>query len=135
MRKSEKIIISISMLIFLVVGIFIMQQNLISKTDCTEETIATIVDVYVHSPGAELPNYYPILEYEIGGEIYKHKTTVNTAYRDDMLGEKVKLYYNPNNPSEASLENEKIGSVILGGGFIFISLFILFGVFKTKTID
>ena len=132
MKIIKVIIILTVSILFLVAGFYVFNNTVLSKNDCTETTIATIVDVNVQRTGADLPRYYPILEYEVNGETYQHRSKVNSRYTDDMLGQKVEIKYNPQNPAEASLEYEKTGGSIIFIGFSVIIILGLVGVIRNR---
>lgn len=133
MTLKTKLIMIISLLLFLVVGFTMIYGSVISKLDCTEPTIATVIDIEKRSRGGRgLPMYLPTLEYEINGEIYTQKS--NTNINPNILGKQIEIKYNPNNPKEITFSAQKGNVIIIGGGFIFIAVIFILGILRNKTI-
>ena len=136
MGKKEKLMITICLILFLVVGIMIICGSLSSKINCTETTTATITDVYKvsNSHRNSLPKYYPILEYEIDGEKYENRGHI-AINPNNSIGKQIEIKYNPQNPNQFTYNKQNYGQVIIGGGFIFISLIFLFGIFRNRKVQ
>lgn len=133
MSLKTKIIIILTCLLFSFVACFIIYSSVISKSDCTETTVATIIDIERISGGANrLPSYYPVFEYEVNGKTYTHKS--NTSINPNTLGRKTEIKYNPNNPQEMTYSENKFSALLIGGGFLLISFLFIIGVLKNKTI-
>ena len=77
--------------------------------------------------------YTPILEYEIDGKAYRKPFTAGESAERVNEGETLKVYCNPDNPSEACCRNDVIGltlpisAIVMGGGIALIGIVKFFG--------
>ncbi len=85
---------------------FYMQKD---KKQCTEEVEAVVEDfvedVYERFDESNRYAKLPIYRYEYKGQVYKVKG--NPAVAWIKVGDRVKLYINPDNPTQIHAENEK----------------------------
>ena len=95
-------------IIFIIGGGYVSIRSIWERKVCTEIIEATIVGMETrttHEDDRDGRGYttqtriYPIYEYEVNGEKYKKRSSHGGMRM--MLGEKIQIHYNPNNPSEA----------------------------------
>lgn len=80
------------------------------KADCVAETTATVQDikeVCVRIVDDYSYTWYPIYEYYTNGELVVQQSEFGGAQNTFQKGQQVTLYYNPNNPQEIFVPDEK----------------------------
>ncbi len=111
-------------IIFIIGGGYVSIRSIWERKVCTEIIEATIVGMETrttHEDDRDGRGYttqtriYPIYEYEVNGEKYKKRSSHGGMRM--MLGEKIQIHYNPNNPS-ISYERTNISGII--GGIVLI---------------
>ena len=87
-----------------------------SKIDkCTERTDGVIVEIICSNEDGydtKRTTYRPIVEYTVGSETYSHKVTNPGRKHTFEIGEKMEVYYEPDNPDNAFVEREEAGNSI-----------------------
>ncbi len=110
--------------IFILFGIIFIGSSVYQKKKYTGVTTAKVVDISRESRN-NINNYnnngfsiggnvelYPIYEFEINGNKYTQKAS--SAVRGAFIGQTVQLHYNPENPSQFSVNNSNTFTIIGG---------------------
>ncbi|MBP3765678.1 MAG: DUF3592 domain-containing protein [Bacilli bacterium] len=112
MQKFGCLIVGI---IFIIVGAVLFIKNDYLTKNCTEETIATVVDMHEEldttSDDVTRYLYYPIIEYFASGkkvEVKMDSASSTPAYR---IGEKVTILYNPKKTNEFIIKGDKMSNI------------------------
>ena len=118
--------------IITVAGIIIQIRAAIRKRTCKSQASGTIVDVEkkisYDSDGErngstrETTYYHPVYQYEAGGRTVKVASSFGTARAKYEIGQKVTVFYDPNNAENYYIAGSKAASNF---GFIFASFGIL----------
>ena len=115
-------------IIFLGVGIFMYIRNDNLIKNCTEETIATVVDIKQElssdTDSATSYMYYPIIEYKVGENTLKVTMDSGSNTPEYNINEKITILYNPNKTKEFIVKGDKTGN-------IFSIIFMTLGLFAT----
>jgi|SRR5690625_3149785 len=112
---SDGIILSI---VFVSIGVFLIFISLsiyifgvaVKKRKCTAETTGIVIDKVRSSDN----NLYPIIEYEVDGNIYRRKKnvtahgSVNNGY---PMGYELSVMYDPDKPKRCLIGGTKIQTV------------------------
>jgi hypothetical protein len=127
--------------LFLVMGINQQRELKRLESVCTEQADCVIAR-YVDESSDDRPRYYPVYEYEAGGRTYAQQSE---KYRGDdrpREGSKLALYYNPENPDDYYVPDEKgggnnMGLIIFAGVLLGLGALMLLRAFKTggKKVD
>ena len=114
-------------LIFIGLGVFtLIRSNELSKK-CTKEIIAVVIEVKKErSANSELSDddyvYSPVFEFTVGEDTYRVDSPKASSDNNYKVGDKVKLLYNPNRPTEYLIKGDKSTNVLswifIGAGII-----------------
>lgn len=93
-----------------------------------QETTGTLVDYKIHSH-IDNNTYSKIIEFEVDGQKYRHvqKASSNII---SIIGKKIKIRYNPENPTDNVMKHEFTGWVFIIVGIVFIMFGIVMEVDK-----
>ncbi len=124
MKKFLPLLVGV---IFLAVGIFMFFRNQYLVKNCTEEVVATVVnmkeDISTDDDGARYL-YYPIIEYRAGREKVSVQMDSGSNPPAYSIGDTVTILYNPNKVKEFIVKGEQTTS-------IFSIVFMILGVCVT----
>lgn len=88
------------------------------KRLCTEETLATVVKVQSREIGSSVGNpvstsysWYFTYSYEVDGNIIETESKIGSSSKCFEKGEKVKLFFNPNNSKQIYVPDDKTSSL------------------------
>ena len=113
--------------IFLAVGIFMFFRNQYLVKNCTEEVVATVVnmkeDISTDDDGTRYL-YYPIIEYMAGREKVSVQMDSGSNPPAYSIGDTVTILYNPNKVKEFIVKGEQTTN-------IFSIVFMILGVCVT----
>ncbi len=103
-KKSIILVLSIFIifgLFFGFVGIFISNSDEGTKETCTDEVIATVIDLKVSRNDDRTITYTPIFEYEYDGYTYRESTKTYSSTFDKTFekGTTWTIFVNPEKPS------------------------------------
>jgi hypothetical protein len=72
----------------------------------------------------EKPSYAPVVQYQVGGNIYRIRSKVSSETPSYSVGESVSVLYPPDNPSDGRIdsfaENWLLTLLFAGGGLLFL---------------
>lgn len=94
---------------------------------CTKETTATVIQLENSNSDNKVELYYPVIEYEVNGDVYSGESSIGVKSDKYKVGQKIKIFYNPNEVSEFMLEKNKFSRYIGVFSFITSIVFITFG--------
>ena len=122
-------------LLFVVVGGILFYKNIEFKKIAVEGQ-ATIVDIYKQIDSDGETSYTVIVEYVVDGQRYEDSLDYYSAGME--IGENVKIYYDPNNPTKFSSDGVNIAFIIfigLGGIFAIMGAVFMINSIKKKNIQ
>lgn len=97
-------------ILLIAIGGFIYVRNDNLVKNCTEEVVATIVDIEeeisTDDDGVEYI-YYPVIEYKALGNIVKVKMNSGSSTQVYNVDDKITILYNPNNTKEFVVKGDK----------------------------
>lgn len=114
---------------FLCVGIFLLLSILFfalskifsnslseKKRLCTQETLSTVTKIrseesFTSDMTSNSNSYYFTYQYDVDGEKVEQESKIGSPRKCFAKGDKVKLYYNPNNVRQIYVPNDKTGSI------------------------
>lgn len=116
-------------LIALGLGIYMLIDGYKLFERCTEEITATIVQIEKEAQYDEdygtIEYYYPVIEYKVNGEVYSGKSSSGFDVNKYKVGQKIKIFYNPNSIDEFIISKDKTSSILgvlcIVGGIIFLT--------------
>ena len=117
--------------LFVIVGLFKIIRQKIKEKKCTMFVMGVVKNNVKNSSKADATVYYhPEFEYIVDGQTITDVYFGGTARIKYKIGEKIGIYYNPNNYKEYYVEGDKLLSrvaiffMILGIIFVVISFFL-----------
>lgn len=96
-------------------GVLMLHSTYIKGKACSAETDGIVIDYnrnYKHM-------YTPIVEYQVGDQMFTSGTNTRSNHRPFKKGESVSIYYNPKNPDEFYLKGYDL-KVTYSLGVIFV---------------
>ncbi len=130
MQRFGALIVGI---IFLGVGVFLYFNNQYLVKNCTEEAIATVVNMEEELSADDNGTrymYYPIIEYNAGGEKVREKRKSGSSTPAYSINEKIMILYNPNKVKEFIIKGDKMSNIF---SYVFIALGVLITGYGIKT--
>ena len=111
----QRFLILIVGIIFIAVGGFLYWKNDYLAKNCTEEALATVVDMKQElSTDSDSAGYlyYPIIEYQVSGDTIRvvMEAGSNTPAYD--IDQKITILYNPKKVKELIVKGEKSSEII-----------------------
>lgn len=116
----QRFLVLIIGIIFLGLGVFLYFKNDNLVKNCTEETLATVVDMkqeFADSDSSSTYIYYPILEYQVGDNTVRVTMNRGSSTPSYNINDKITVLYNPNKTKEFIVKGDKssnIFTIILG---------------------
>lgn len=115
-------------IVFWIMGLLIFLSDYFEIKRCTAEASALIVDVikdehwrYRKSRSGYVTYYYPILEFPVRGKTYRVKTILKATRPETfVIGERLNIQYNPQNPADLRRPENKLWESIAGMVFMFL---------------
>ena len=97
-------------IVFLTMGIVMYRNEKKLKENCTEMTYGTVTDIIRNvardEKGSYNDSFNPLFEYNIGELKYIKESSYGTPQPQYAIGQKVEVYYNPENPNEFYISGE-----------------------------
>lgn len=127
--KGTLISISIGVL-FIIVGIVVLNQGNNLKRRCTEETIGTVVELILERGYDNKYTYFPVVEYQAGDRRVSQKSRSGQKPPKYKEGEKIEICYNPDNIQEYIIKGDLTSSflgilaIVLGSIAVVVSFII-----------
>lgn len=146
-KKSIILVLSIFIIFglsFGFVGMFISNSEDGTKETCTDEVIATVIDLKISRKDDRTITYTPIFEYEYDGYTYRESTKTYSNTFDDIFekGTTWTIFVNPEKPSliycDEIGETSKVISIIFecfGFGMALIFLFLSIRIMFAKSLN
>jgi len=112
--------------IFTVMGINTLNRRSYLTKVCTEQAVGIVYDFKVS--GAVIDDedgyqdyrtYMPLFEYEVNGVVYTLESDFGTKEKRFKIGQEITVYYNPENPEEGRVPEDKGGG---SGPYLLIGL-------------
>ena len=119
---AKNIFAIIVCLVFIAVGLFVVSMGKNDKKQCTEPVYATVSDFVKSTSGSKKKSttYYPVYSFEYENRTYEVKSNVSSLKTQKLsVGEKVKIYIDPNNPNHIYLSGDSSASIL---GYIFVGM-------------
>lgn len=97
---------------FIYISFLTIKDNKRREKECIKEIYGEIIDIKEHeyttnNKANHRYTYSPIIKYIYNNEKYEIVSTFDTRFKNDIkIGEKTKIYLNPNNPKEFRLDKE-----------------------------
>lgn len=110
-------------IVFVIAGIIAIKQGDSLKARCTEETTGTVVGVICERDSGTTDfadssyTYYPVIEYQAGERTISQKSRSGQTPPKYKVGDKVTVYYNPNNVEEYIIKGDSTPQYL---GIVFI---------------
>ena len=128
-RESvQRFLVMIVGIIFLGLGVFLYFKNDRLVKNCTEETLATVVDMKqefsTDADSASTYIYYPILEYQVNDDTIRVTMDKGSSTPAYNINDKITILYNPNNTKEFLVKGDSSSN-------IFTIILVVLGVFVT----
>ena len=123
----QRFLAAIIGIIFLAVGVFMYIKNNTLLKNCTEETIATVVDMkqeFSTDSDSSSYLYYPIIEYQVKEDTIRVTMDKGSNLPAYNIDEKITILYNPNKVKEFIVKGENTSN-------IFSIVFMVLGIFVT----
>lgn len=84
---------------------------------CISHTTGTVIDIERHtssavSDGVPTTAWYPVFEYSVGGHSIKKRSNYGEARDSYYIGQKVNVYYNPDNYAQFHVAEQNISQII-----------------------
>jgi len=123
MKIKSTLIIMCFGVLFIIIGIFVLNQSSSLKRRCTQETMGTVVDVireedYTHEVKSyKRYTYFPVIEYQTEDGTITQKSKSGQRPPKYTKGEQVQIFYNPNNVQEYIINGDSNLNFI---GIIFV---------------
>lgn len=114
-------------LIFLFVSLCLKIFHKRKITNCTIESIGTVVDYEykgLGSSGDSQQTWHPVFEYYANGKIIKKTSNIGTTKKQFEIGQRVTVFYNPEKESEYYVPEVTQGTA-LGTVFLVVGVLIL----------
>ena len=111
--------------IFLAVGTFLYFRNSYLVKNCTEEAVATVVDMreeYDSDENGMRYVYYPVIEYNVGSNTIKKSLDSGSNPPAYSINEKLTILYNPNKVEEFYIKGNIMSNIF---SYVFIGLGVL----------
>lgn len=112
------------------------------KAVCTRRTSGIVTDIREEKMSgsigeAPLISWHPVFTYEVNGQEISKKSSYGSSKQAFYVGQKVNVYYNPADPNEYYVQEEKVSGVqmiflgvslglLLAGG-ITLAIYLYFG--------
>ena len=118
--------------IFIALGIVVVNQGNGLAMRCTEETIGTVVDNVRHDTTDLESAYFPIIEYQVGDRTISQESKSGQYPPEYNVGDKVIICYNPNNVTEYIIKGDSTSSfvgilaIVIGSIAVVVGLFAFF---------
>lgn len=108
-------------IIFFIIGFFMYRNQKNKEGKCTAATTGKVVDLERGTRDAselgEVPKYYPVFEYSIGGQVYRKVSGIGFNKPKLNVGQSVTIYYDPERPEKYYAQEYKFGKNV---GSIFL---------------
>lgn len=130
---ARNILAIIVCLIFIAVGLFVVSIGKNDKKQCTEPVYATVSDIVISTSGSKnkSTSYYPVYSFEYENRTYEVKSNVSSPKTKKLrVGEKVKIYIDPDNPNHVYLAGDSSSSIL---GYVFAGMGAIILVLVIKT--
>ncbi len=123
--------------VFLLVGVAMMIRNIKKKERCSVPVEATVIgmtekqeiekDELDEGRNVTVTRYSPVVEYVIGSKTYKTHSSTYSTYKTKSPGDRVTIYYNPEDPTEVVFTAGSGGSssmhwIAIGTGVVMIAI-------------
>lgn len=123
MKKVNRIFFvvffGIGLIFFIVSVISLVKLNDFFKTSKT--TSGYIEDIYSYRTNYDDPDYRVEIEYNVGSKTYH--TEINEYSSSMDIGDKIKVYYNPESPNQIKTKFSYLFIIIFGSvGFMFLCI-------------
>lgn len=119
MKRFAGVLVGI---IFLIVGVFMYFQNQRLAKVCTEEALATVVNMKEEMDSTEdgiRYIYYPIIEYKAKGETVRVTMSSGSNTPSYSINDTLTILYNPNKTKEFIVKGDKMSNIF---SYVFIGL-------------
>ena len=114
------------------VGLNFYKKDKKHRKKYTSKSVGKVVDFFENeeSPEGETKTifYYPIFAYKVKGNEIVKKSKYGHSIKPYKIGQKVKIYYNPNNCSDFYVEDELLETIIYLCMIVFSIIAIIFGI-------
>lgn len=115
-------------IIFLIIGICMINYRKKKVLRCTSSVWGKVKDIVRqrshNSDGGYSYSWHPVFEYTIGGLTYVKESSSGSTNSKFAIGQDVEIYYNPEDPHDYYVPNDKIpvilGKVFTGVGIVAI---------------
>ncbi|MDY4079102.1 MAG: hypothetical protein SOY42_10035 [Clostridium sp.] len=111
-------------LIFFIISLHLYRKAQIKKSICNYMMLAECIKVEECSSNGEIW-YTPIFEYEYQQQKYQYKLNVSSGKQNIKVGDKRKIFINPNNPSESAMNFDLYFFVIISAGAAVVLLIMI----------
>ena len=119
-------------IIFLIIGIVILNNVKKKEKNCTSKTVGKVVDVVRHenysTNGGYSSSWHPVIEYNIGDLKYKKESIYGSAESKYAIGQDIEVCYNPKDNNEYYIKGDTLpktlGTIftIIGIGIMIIAV-------------
>ncbi len=115
---------------FLAIGVYTIISYLLRKRRCTEEVDGMVVE-FEDSRKLNSSAKYTIFQYYVDGITYTQRSKIGSSNNKYRIDEEVTIYYNPTNPNEYIVKNDRselwfgvvygLGPILIIGFFVIVS--------------
>lgn len=109
--------------VMIIIGLIWMKKIKDHKSSCTsscEGIVARIDKQIQHDDGKDTMMYTPVFTYSVNGNTYTNSTPGSSSYCKHKTGDKVKVFYNPDDPNKFYVKGD--GHAIIAGAFLFMGI-------------
>ena len=122
----QRFLVMIVGVIFLAVGGFMFYRNNTLAKNCTEEVVATVVDmkqeIDTDSEGVSSYLYYPIIEYKAGEENVRATMDNGSSTPAYEINETITILYNPKKVKQFIAKGDSFSNIF---SYVFLGLGVL----------